>query len=141
MIALRWLHVCLLALGIAMAPIMPLRAQPIQLTACNRTAIYDASTNGSTQLVAVSGNGYGMAICGYVFFAGGTANVKLIYGTGAACATGSTNLTPAFQLTTQTGVVDSSPAFRGMWVPGNNALCINTSAGVAVQAIVYYAQN
>lgn len=104
---------------------------------CNVAAIYDASTNGSTQLVASKGV---IFICGFSFFSAGTVNVKLIYGTGAACVAGSVNVTPAFQFTAQTGFSDSSSLWRGLTVPAGNALCINTSAGIAVQAIVHYGQ-
>lgn len=104
---------------------------------CTKSKVYDASTNGATLLVAA---GSDMYICGYSLFAAGTVNVDLRFGTQATnpCDTGATKLTPAYQFIAQTGVVDSSPYFRGMHVPANNQLCINTSAGVAVQAVVYY---
>lgn len=109
------------------------------LIQCDSTAIYDASTNGSTELVALT-SGRTIYVCGYTIMAGGTVNVKLIYGTGTACATGSTNMTPAYQLTAQAGVSDQSPFSRGLKTASANALCINASAGVAAQAIVYYAK-
>lgn len=105
---------------------------------CNKKQIYDASTNGSTLLI--TGGAGGIYVCGYTIWAGGTAAVKFISGTGTTCGTGSVNLTPAFALTTQTGVREDSPNFRGFSVPGGVDVCINTSAGVAVQAIIYYAQ-
>lgn len=105
---------------------------------CDSTAIYDASTNGSTELKALT-SGRTVYVCGYSILSAGTVNVKLIYGTGTACATGSNNMTPAYQLTAQVGLVDGSPFSRGLKTASANALCINTSAGVAVQAIVYYA--
>jgi hypothetical protein len=49
-------------------------------------------------------------------------------------------MTPAWQLTTQVGLVDGSPFSRGLKTASANALCINTSAGIATQAIVYYAK-
>lgn len=104
---------------------------------CDQKAIYDASTSGSTELVALTA-ARSIYICGKVLFSAGTVNVKLIYGTGTACATGSANLTPAYQLTAQVGLVDASPFYRGSKTASANALCINTSAGVAVQAEVYY---
>lgn len=106
-------------------------------TYCNKSVIYDASTNGATQLIAAGAN---IQICGFVFFAGGTVSVDLIRGTGTNCATNPVKLTPAFPLTAQTGLSDPSPFFRGMGAPVNTEVCINTNAGVAVQAIVYYAQ-
>lgn len=108
------------------------------LIQCNSSVVYDASTNGSTELVALT-SGRTIYVCGYSIMAGGTVNVKLIYGTGTACATGSANMTPTYQLLAQVGIVDGSPFNRGLKTASANALCINTSAGVSTQAIVYYA--
>ncbi len=107
--------------------------------ACTDSVVYDASTSGSTQLVALS-SGKTIYLCGYTIVASGAVNVKLITGTGSACATGSANITPAYQLTSQTGVVDGSPFFRGLKGAASSAVCINTSGAVAVQAIIYYTQ-
>ena len=105
--------------------------------ACNSSVVYDNNTNGSTKLITGTSS-KSIYICGYGFMAGGTVNVKLIYGTGTACATGATALTPAYQFTAQTGFVDPSPYFRGMYAPTGKDVCINASAGKAVQAVVYY---
>jgi hypothetical protein len=132
----------LAALLLAFAALSSAQAQvnPAQMFGCRNSAIYDASTSGSTKLV--TGNATSrIYVCGYVFFAGGTANVKLVYGTGTNCATGATSITPAYQLTSQTGAVDRSPYYAGLLpAPASNDLCINTSAGVAVAAVVYYTQ-
>jgi hypothetical protein len=106
---------------------------------CGSSIVYDASTNGSTQLVALSG-ATSVYVCGYTIMAGGTVNVKLITGTGTACVTGTASITPAFQLTAQAGVADGANEYRGLKGASSSELCINTSAGVAVQAIVYYTQ-
>lgn len=109
------------------------------LISCQSAAIYDASTTGSTQIVGLV-SGKVVYICGYTIVAGGTVNVKLVYGTGSNCATGATNITPAFQLTAQAGAVDGSAYYRGLNAIASNELCINASGAVAVQAIVYYSQ-
>lgn len=109
------------------------------MTACTASAVYDASTNGATQLVALAA-GKTIYVCGYTLFSGGVANVSLVYGTGANCVTGQTAMTPAFQLGSQVGVDDASSYYRGMATAAGNALCIKTSAGVAVQALVFYTQ-
>jgi hypothetical protein len=106
---------------------------------CGSSAIYDASTSGSTQLVALQSS-QTIYICGYTIMASGTVNVNLRYGTGSNCATSPSNIVPAFQLTAQTGAVDGSAFYRGLKTAASNALCINTSGAVAVQAIVYYTQ-
>lgn len=106
---------------------------------CNKTAIYDASTNGSTELVALS-SGKTVYVCGFTFLAAGSVNVKLISGTGTACATGSADMTPAFRFTAQVGVVDGSPFYRGLNGGASRAVCLNTSAGIATEVIIYYVQ-
>jgi hypothetical protein len=107
--------------------------------ACNRTAIYDASTNGATRLV-VGNSANRIFICGYVLMAGGTANVSLTTGTGTNCGTNTVAITPAFPLVAQARVPDNSSVWRGLAVQPSLDLCINSSAGVAVQAIVYFSQ-
>lgn len=111
----------------------PIEAQTVTPRVCSKAVVYDASTNGATQLVAA---GNGIYICGYTLFAAGSVNVNL--GFASACTATLTALTPAYRFTTQTGITDPSPYFRGMFVPSGNALCINTSAGIAVQAVVYF---
>lgn len=107
---------------------------------CRSTAVYDASTNGST--VLVTGNAVSsIRVCGFNLWAAGTATVKLVTGTGVACATNETAITPAYSLTTQTGVPDSSPFWRGLLAGPGLDLCIKTSAGVAVQMQLYYVRN
>lgn len=109
------------------------------LITCDKSITYDASTNGSTQLVALA-SGQKTYVCGYSILAAGTVNVELDYGTGTACATGNAKMTPAYQLTAQVGIVDGAPSYRGLATIASNELCLKTSAGVAVQAIVYYTQ-
>jgi hypothetical protein len=129
------LLLCLLAL--------PANAQgvsPNQMFGCNQSAKYDASTNGATKLVT-GVPAKQIYVCGFNLFAGGTVNVSLVYGTGGTCGTGQTAVTPAFQFTAQTGDVDHLPVYTGLTpAPASNDLCLLTSAGVAVQAIVYYTQ-
>lgn len=114
------------------------KAQQVAAIPCNSKAIYDASTSGSTRLIAAPTNGRAILICGFTFFTPGITNVGLNYGTGTDCGTGAVALTPAFQFTAQSGIAEPATAFRGMSAPAGNDVCINSSAGVAVQAIVYY---
>lgn len=107
--------------------------------ACDRAAIYDASTNGATKLIT-GATKTKVYICGFVMFGGGTANVSLKTGTGTNCGTGTAALTPAFNLVAQAKVDDQSAYWRGLVADIATDVCINTSAGVAVQAIVYYTQ-
>jgi hypothetical protein len=105
---------------------------------CENVAKYDASTNGATQLVASSGSKK-VYVCGYNIFSAGTVNVKLMGATTGTCAT-TTDLTPAYQFTAQTGIVQPVSNSPGLVTAASSQLCINTSAGVAVQALVWYAQ-
>ena len=121
-------------------------AQPFAgTTYCNSSKVYDTNTNGSTVLVAsATGAGGSIPICGYIISSTTTVNVKLIYGTGTTCGTGTTALTPAWQFQAITAGIASIADFasndRGLVVPAGNDLCINTSAGNSVQATVYFYQ-
>jgi hypothetical protein len=119
---------------------------------CENQKIYDASTNGNTELVAISGSKH-IYVCGYTILAGGTVNVSFVTGTGTACASAasgtpstgtsgaSAGLTPAWQLTAQSGIVSQYPTHGFLVDTGSaNALCLKTSAGTAVQALVSYSQ-
>jgi hypothetical protein len=108
-------------------------------TPCTSSTFYNASTNGSTELVALS-SGKVVYICGYTIIAAGTVNVQFNGGTGSNCGSGTANLTPAYELTAGTVIVDSSTITRGLQTASSAALCISTSAGVAVQAMIYYVQ-
>jgi hypothetical protein len=115
---------------------------PALFAGCNQSALFDASSSGMTRIVV--GNATQQIYpCGYVILqSAGSVNVDFVYGTGGACATGTTKITPAFELTTSIGgVVDHLPVYTGLPIaPVNNDVCINLSSGVAVQAIFYYAQ-
>ncbi len=140
-LALVGLLVCAPLLGLEFVGRAP--AQPVNpglATFCGQAVIYDASTSGATKLVTGTATKQ-IYVCGFNFFAGGTVNVSLKYGTGTNCGTGTTAITPAYQLIAQTGLVDHQPYYAGLTpVPASNDLCINASAGTAVQAVVYYAQ-
>jgi len=113
---------------------------------CDNTAIYDASTNGSTQLVALTSS-QTIYVCGYQISQSTTTavSVNLRYGTGTNCATSPSNITPSYPLQAATstgpiGMVVMTPGFTGLKTAASNALCINTNAAVSVQAIVWYAK-
>lgn len=128
----------LLALGLALSFPQYAGAQATGVK-CNKRAIYDASTSGSTKLVD-SITGRNVYICGFLLFSVGTVNLKFVYGTGATCGTGTVDITPAFQFTAQSGISDSAAEFRGLFVPSGSNVCFNASGGVAAQAILYYNQ-
>jgi hypothetical protein len=111
---------------------------------CDNTAVYDAGTNGSTQLVALT-SGQTIYVCGFQISTSQSTsvNVNLRYGTGTNCATGATNITPSYALqaaasTGPIGMVVMTPGFTGLKTAASNALCINTNAAVNVDALVWY---
>lgn len=128
----RWLTAALLALAFA----VPAKADGLT---CRSTAVYDTNTNGATKLVTGSAT-QRIYICGFAMMAGGTAGVSLVTGTGTNCGTGQAAITPAYPLVAQSVLVDSSSAWRGLTAAPGLDLCIKTSAGVAVQALIYYSQ-
>ena len=144
----RLLVALALSLGLPLLPCHQAAAQGVTTQrTCGQSAFYDAAASGATQLVPPpAGNqtrtGNTIFICGYTFATAGTVNIGLVYGTGTNCGTGTTKITPAYQFIATAsaiaGIVDGGSVFRGLSVPAGNNLCINTSAGVAVQAMVYF---
>lgn len=133
----------IIALGLLAAVLLavaPSNAQQVGAIYCSQNAQYDASTNGSTRIfTANSASSAQVYICGFIIQNGATAtNVQLKYGTGTNCATGATALTPNFVLPIAGRIEDSSPVFRGLVSPAGKDVCLVTSAGNAVQAILYY---
>ena len=113
---------------------------------CDKSAIYDASTNGKTTIVALSGSTV-VYVCGYTITATSSSlvHVSLSSGTGTNCASTSTNITPAYALQSAAsvgpaGVSDGSAFSRGLKTAASANLCLVTDAAVSVQAIVYYTQ-
>lgn len=106
---------------------------------CDNSQNYDATTNGSTQLVGLV-SGKTIYICGFELWWGGTSTVELDYGTGSNCGTGNTKIAGAWAGVAQNGITDPSPFYRGFHTAASNALCIKTNAAVQVVARVYYTQ-
>ena len=129
----------LFALVVAGAPPAAI-AQQVGNVNCSQYVQYDASTNGSTRLfTANAASSNRVYICGYIINVGAVAtNVQLKSGTGTACATGTSNITPNFVLNAYGQVNDPSNQWRGATSPAGNDLCIVTSAGNPVQAIIFY---
>lgn len=139
---MRFLAALGLCLALLTTPAAAQGVSPNQMFGCNQSAKYDASTNGSTRLVVGVANKQ-TYVCGWNIMSGGTANVKFVYGTQVTnpCDTGTTNITPAWQLTAQISEIDHLPVYTGILpAPVSNDVCINVSAGTPVQAILYYTQ-
>jgi hypothetical protein len=127
-------------LGLAAGPANAQGVSPNQMFGCNQAVIYDTSASGTTNVVTGTANRR-IYVCGFSFWSGGTGTIGLVYGTGGTCGTGQNEVTPAFSLTAQTGIVDHLPVYTGLPpVPASNDLCISTGTSVAMQAIVYFTQ-
>jgi len=99
----------------------------------------NATTSGNTELVALSGSTV-IYVCGYNFMSSGASDVRLVRGTGAACATGETGLTGLYPLIAQTGIsVPNGGAVQTKGTAGD-AVCIESSAVVNVRGVMTYVQ-
>lgn len=129
-----------IALLAGLCAVQPGQAQQQGSLYCSQNVQYDASTNGGTRIfTANAASSARVFICGYTIQVGATAtNVQLRNGTGTNCGTGTANLTPLFVLPIAGQLSDQSPNWRGLTSPAGNDICIFTSAGNPVQAIIYY---
>lgn len=75
-------------------------------------------------------------VCGWTVSALAASVVTFQYGTGTACATGSTAIGPTIQLGATSTYDDGSSVFRGFLVPAGQGLCATATA--AANATVYY---
>jgi hypothetical protein len=114
-------------------------------TNCNKSAQLQMTTATTTQIVALS-TGQQVRICAYAIQGSTTATgttLKLVYGTGTACATGTTSLTPAWNLPASSVALPFSEGhgvgelFQTL---ASNALCATNSAAGTVNISVTYAQ-
>lgn len=111
-----------------------------QTTPLNNSSVpINVSTATTTQLVALSGS-TAIYVTSFDVIAGGTGNITFEYGTGTACATGTTALTGAYPLVAQAGISKGDGIGTVLKVPAGNALCVLTSAGVQMSGSVSYQQ-
>jgi hypothetical protein len=111
---------------------------------CDNATSYDATTNGATQLAALTSS-QKIYVCGFQISTSQTTavHVALEYGTGANCATSPTKITPNYPLQAATstgpiGMVVMTPGYTGLQTIASNELCIVTDAAVSVQALVWW---
>lgn len=118
---------------------------PAGLTVCDKSAQLQMTTATTTQLVALVAN-QKIRVCGYQIQGSTVAtatNVTLVYGTGAACVTGTTAITPAFTYpASSVGLPASYGGGAGevFQTIASNALCATSSAAGTVNIFVTYTQ-
>lgn len=105
----------------------------------SQSAAINISTATTTQLVALA-VGQTIYVTSWDVMAGGTSNFTLEYGTGTACATGTTTLTGAYPLIAQAGISKGNGLGPVLIVPPGNALCALTSGNVQHSGSLSYAQ-
>lgn len=89
-------------------------------------------------LAAVSGAR--IYVTSFDFMAAGTNNVKLVYGTGTNCGTGTTDLTGAYPLIAQAGISKGNGIGAILFLPVSNALCVTTSGTGQLSGSFSFAQ-
>jgi hypothetical protein len=109
------------------------------LVACDSSALLSVTTATTTQAIALQA-GKSIYVCGFVVNAGGTTTARIVQGTGTNCATGLTNLTPAFNLTSGGNVTFGNSVGQLLKTNTGSALCITSTAAIALNILVIYTQ-
>lgn len=111
------------------------------------SVVYDSTTNGKVQLIGLQ-SGQVVYVCGVSLTQSTTSAVTVSFGsgTGTNCGSTYTAKTPAWPLQAPTSVAPAGlvlpPSSKHPWfqTATSEALCISTSAGVSVQALITYTQ-
>ena len=105
------------------------------VTICNKSAVFNLSGLGSTQIVALSGT-TSTYICHISLATVAGEDIKLVYGTGANCAAGPADLTGLYK-----GVNSMAlDLFGALVAPAGQAVCLNQSVAQATGGVVVFAQ-
>jgi hypothetical protein len=126
---------------------LPVCAQQFapQPTVCSQSAVLQMTTATTTQMVALVA-GESVRICSYAIQGSTTSTattLKLVYGTGTNCATGTTALTPAWNMPASSTALPSTHGHgvgQLFQTPAGDALCATNSAAGTVNILVNYAQ-
>lgn len=98
-------------------------------------AISQTALNGNAELVALTASQV-IYVCGYDWVTSAAVSIRLVYGTGSACATGETGLTGAAPFAANSGIVKEPHGV--MKTASANALCIETSGAANVMGSLQY---
>jgi hypothetical protein len=113
------------------------------IIACDSVKVIDTASAGNVELVALSG-ATNIYICSYTITAEATVDVRLVAGTGTACATSEAGITGLYALSTTTGVLGvTRGSGLGMVTKtetAGDALCIELGGAVQVNGEITYAQ-
>lgn len=117
-------------------------------TFCDSQGFLDMTTATTTEIAPLVASST-IQICSIIAQAGGTTTMTLKRGTGSNCGTGTTSISPGFELTAQSGftigngagvVLGSAGAGTvGGATTSGNAVCVTSSAGVNLHVLIRYA--
>lgn len=114
-------------------------ANMVALIQANASVPINVATATTTQLVALSGTTV-IYVTSFDVVSAGTGNITFVYGTGAACGTGTVSMTGPYNLAAQGHVMKGSGLGPVLIVPAGNALCVTTSAAIQMSGSVSYTQ-
>lgn len=143
LVLLLWAFLCLPTICYAQSSVKP--CYPTANSTCNpgiqsaSSVPINTASASIVQLVALVANQW-IFITSWDVMAAGTTNVKLVYGTGTNCGTGTTDLTGAYPLIAQAGIAKGNGTGAVLFVPRGNALCVNNSGSIQISGSVSYAQ-
>lgn len=124
----------------AALPLAPAFAQsPFPTVVSTNSKAIAISTATTTEIIALV-SGKAIAITSLNVVSAGTGNIQFVYGTGTACATGTTAVTGNYNLIAQAGFALGSGVAPILILPPGKALCATTSAAVGMAGSVSYAQ-
>jgi hypothetical protein len=108
-------------------------------TLTQSVAVSQSALNGNAEVVGLTAS-QTIYVCGFSLMSSANANLRFVYGTGSACATGETAITGAYPLLANQGLVHANAGAIQFKTASANALCIETSAAANIAGIVTYAK-
>jgi hypothetical protein len=109
------------------------------LVQANASVPINISTATTTQLVPASGSAR-IYVTAWDVVAGGVGTIKLEYGSGTNCATGTTAMTGAYTLTAYSSIAKGTGLAPVFVIPAGDALCAVTGTAAPMNGSVSYTQ-
>jgi hypothetical protein len=129
----------ILAFGFWLFASAALAQSPFPTVVSTNSKAIAISTATTTELIALV-SGKAIAITSFNVVSAGTGNFQLVYGTGTACASGTTAVTGNYNLIAQAGLAFGDGVAPILILPPGKALCATTSAAVGMAGSISYAQ-
>jgi hypothetical protein len=109
------------------------------LTACDSSALVNVTAGATTELVALTA-ARSVRVCSFAITADTAASTaRFVYGTGANCGTGTTNITGAMSMGAASAISLGSGTGELFKTASANALCLTAVTG-AINGVVTYAK-